>query len=35
MSKFLNEEETRGFLSNLLGVKVPVLSNIPIVNTLF
>ena len=34
-SKFLNEQETRGFLSNLLGVKVPVLSNILIVNTLF
>ena len=34
-SKFLKEQEARGGLSNLVGVKVPILSDIPIVNTLF
>ena len=34
-SKFLKEQEARGVLSNLVGVKVPILSDIPIVNTLF
>ena len=35
-SKFLKEEEeARGLLSNLLGVKVPILIDILIVNTLF
>ena len=34
-SKFLKEQEARGILSNLLGIKVPILSDIPIVNTLF
>ena len=33
--KFLKEQEARGILSNLLGIKVPILSDIPIVNTLF
>ena len=32
-SKFLKEQETRGLLSNLLSVKVPIFSNIPIINT--
>ena len=35
ISKFLKEQEARGLLSNLLGVKLPILSDIPIVNTLF
>ena len=33
-SKFLTEQEARGLLSNL-GIKVPILSNIPTVTTLF
>ena len=33
-SKFAKEREARGLLSNLLGVKVPILSDIPKVNTL-
>ena len=33
-SKFLKEQEARGLLSNL-GIKVPILSNIPTVTTLF
>ena len=28
-SKFLKEQKARGVLSNLLGVKVPILSDIP------
>ena len=34
-SKFLIEQEARGLLSNLLNVKVLILGDIPIVNTLF
>ena len=34
-SKFPKEREARGLLSNLLGVKVPILGDIPEVNTLF
>ena len=34
-SKFLKEQEARGLLSNLLGVKLPILSDIPIVYTIF
>ena len=34
-SKFLKEQEARGLLSNLLNVKVLILGDIPIVNTLF
>ena len=34
-SKFLKEQEARELLSNLLGVKVLILRNIPIVNTIF
>ena len=33
--KFFKEQEARGLLSNLLGAKVPILGDIPIVNTLF
>ena len=32
---FLKEQEAKGLLSNLLGVKVPILSDIPLLNTLF
>ena len=34
-SKFLKEQEAKEILCNLLGIKVPILNNIPIVNTLF
>ena len=34
-SKFLKEQEARGLLSHLLGIKVPILSDIAIVNTVF
>ena len=34
-SKFLKEQEASGLLSNLLGIKVEILSGIHIVNTLF
>ena len=34
-SKFLKEQEAKKILCNLLGIKVPILNNIPIVNTLF
>ena len=33
--KFLEEQEARGLLGNLLGVKVSILSDIPTVNTIF
>ena len=33
--KFLKEQETRGLVNNLVGIKVPILSVILIVNTLF
>ena len=33
-SKFFIEQEVRGLLSNLIGVKVRILSDIPIINTL-
>ena len=33
--KFPKEQEVRGLLNNLLGVKAPILSDIAIVNTLF
>ena len=33
--KFPKEKEARGLLSNLVGVKVPNLSDVPIVNTIF
>ena len=34
-SKFLKEQKARGLLSNFLDVKVPILSDILIANTLF
>ena len=34
-SKFLKEQEARGLLINLTGVKVAVLSHVPIKNILF
>ena len=34
-SIFLKEQEARGLLSHLLGIKIPILSDIPIVNTVF
>ena len=33
--KFLKEAEARGALSNLLVIKVPIVSDIPVLNTLF
>ena len=33
--KFLKEQEVRGLLSNLTGVKVPILSDLLILNILF
>ena len=32
--KLLKEQETRGLLSNMTGIKLPVLSDIPIANDL-
>ena len=29
-SKFLKEKEARGLLSSLMGVKIPILSDLPI-----
>ena len=34
-SKFLKEQEARELLSNLLGIKVLILRDIPTVNTIF
>ena len=34
-SKFLKEQVARGLISNLTGTKVPILSNISILNTFF
>ena len=34
-SKFIKEQEAKGVSSNLLGVKVSVLSDIPVLKTLF
>ena len=34
-SKFLKEQEARGLLSNFLDIKLLILRDIPIVNTLF
>ena len=34
-SKFLKEQEARGLLSNLTGVKIPIQSGLPILNTSF
>ena len=34
-SKFLQKQEAKGLLGNLLGIKLPILGDIPLVNTLF
>ena len=34
-SKFLKEQEARGLLCNLTGIKVPILSDLPLCNALF
>ena len=34
-SKFLKEQEARGLLSKLTGVKIPVLNDLPLTNILF
>ena len=34
-SKFLKEQEAKGLLGNLTGIKVPILSDLPILNALF
>ena len=33
--KFLKEQEAKGLLRNLTGIKVPILNDSPVVNTLF
>ena len=33
-SKFLKEQEARGLLSKLTGVKIPVLNDLPLINIL-
>ena len=33
--KFFKEQEARGLFSYLTGVKVPILSDLPILNTFF
>ena len=34
-SKFLKEQEAKGLLSNLTGVKIPLLSDLPILKEIF
>ena len=34
-SKVLKEQQTRGLISNLTGIKIPILNDLPILNTLF
>ena len=34
-SKFIKQQEAGGLLSNLTGVKVPILNDLPLLNTLF
>ena len=34
-SKFMKEQEARGLLSELKGIKVPILNDLPIANILF
>ena len=34
-SKFIKEQEAKGLLGNLLGAKIPILRDIPLVSTLF
>ena len=33
--KIIKEQEARGLLKNLAGIKVPILNDLPIINTLF
>ena len=33
--KFTKEQEAKGLLGNLLGAKMPILGDIPLINTLF
>ena len=33
--KLITEQEARGLLGNLLGAKIPIFGDIPLVNTLF
>ena len=33
--KFIKEQEAKGLLGNLLETKIPILRDIPLVNTLF
>ena len=32
---FIKEQETRGLLTNLTGIKIPILGGLPLANTLF
>ena len=34
-SKFIKEQEAKGLISKLTGIKVPILSDLPILNILF
>ena len=34
-SKFFKEQEAKRLLGNLLGAKIPILGDIPLVNTIF
>ena len=34
ISKFIKEQQHRGLLSNLIGIKVPILKDLPLINTL-
>ena len=34
-SQFIKEQQARGLLSNLTGIKEPILSDLPVINTLF
>ena len=33
--KFIKEQEARGLISKLIGIKVPILSDLPLANILF
>ena len=32
---FIKEQETRGLLTNLTGIQIPILGGLPLANTLF
>ena len=34
-SKFIKEQQARGSLNNLTGIKIPILSDLTVINTLF